>query len=257
MDCSPPGSYVHEILQATILEWAAISFSMGSSQPRDRTQVSCTAGRFFTDWATRKAQVGQNWVTNTFSFGITVHLGFPGGSDGKESACSVGDLGSIPGLGRSLGGQYGNPLQCSCLENPHGQRSLAGPSPWGCKGSDKTEQLSTAQHSFGQLMSYLQAPISLLMRRGFQHSFKDPERIIWDHVNKHTVVSSILVVQWTKLLLLDELPHLDFKNEDHFKAAPLTIQTGMRDAHSYAASTEVQAKVLVAQSHLTLQLHGV
>ena len=105
-------------------------------------------------------------------------LDFPGGSDGKESACSVGDLGSIPGLGRSLGGQYGNPLQYSCLENPHGQRSLAGPSPWGCKGSDKTEQLSTAQHSFGQLMSYLQAPISLLMRRGFQHSFKDPERII-------------------------------------------------------------------------------
>ena len=44
--------------------------------------------------------------------------GFPGGSDGKESACNVGDLGSIPGLGRSPGGGHGNPLQCSCLENP-------------------------------------------------------------------------------------------------------------------------------------------
>ena len=53
MDCSPPGSSVHEIFQARILEWVAISFSRGSSQPRDRTQVSCTAGRFFTDWATR------------------------------------------------------------------------------------------------------------------------------------------------------------------------------------------------------------
>ena len=46
------------------------------------------------------------------------YKGFPGGSDGKKSACSVGDLGSIPGLGRSLGGGHGNPLQYSCLENP-------------------------------------------------------------------------------------------------------------------------------------------
>ena len=45
-------------------------------------------------------------------------LGFPGGSDGKESACHAGDPGSIPGLGRSLGEVHGNPLQYSCLENP-------------------------------------------------------------------------------------------------------------------------------------------
>ena len=48
MDCSPPGSSVHGILQARILEWAAISFSRGSSQPRDWTQVSHITGRFFT-----------------------------------------------------------------------------------------------------------------------------------------------------------------------------------------------------------------
>ena len=52
---------------------------------------------------------------------------------GKESACNVGDLGSIPGLGRSPGGGHGNPLQYSCLENPHGQGSLAGYSPWAHK----------------------------------------------------------------------------------------------------------------------------
>ena len=46
-DCSPPGSTVHGILQAGILEWVAILFSRGSSQPRDRTQVSCIADRFF------------------------------------------------------------------------------------------------------------------------------------------------------------------------------------------------------------------
>ena len=63
----------------------------------------------------------------------------PGGSDGKESACSVGDLGLIPGLGTSPGGGHGNPLQYSCLGNPHGQRSLAGCSSWGRKESDMTE----------------------------------------------------------------------------------------------------------------------
>ena len=56
----------------------------------------------------------------------TVFMGFPGGSDSKESTCSVGDLGSIRGLGRSPGGGHGHPLQDSCLENPHGQRGLAG-----------------------------------------------------------------------------------------------------------------------------------
>ena len=45
-------------------------------------------------------------------------MGFPGGSDAKESACNSGDLGSIPGLGRTAGEGNGNPLQYSCLENP-------------------------------------------------------------------------------------------------------------------------------------------
>ena len=53
-------------------------------------------------------------------------------------------LGLTPGLGRSTGGEHCNPLQYSCLENPHGQRNLAGDSPRGCKESDMTEWLSTA-----------------------------------------------------------------------------------------------------------------
>ena len=55
-------------------------------------------------------------------------MSFP---DGKESACNAGDLGSIPGLGRSPGEWHANPVQYSCLENPHEQRSLVGYSPWG------------------------------------------------------------------------------------------------------------------------------
>ena len=55
MDCSPPVSSVHGILQARILEWVAIPFSRWSFWPRDRTRVSCITGRFFTIWATREA----------------------------------------------------------------------------------------------------------------------------------------------------------------------------------------------------------
>ena len=68
-----------------------------------------------------------------------VFLGFPGGSDDKESSCNVGHLGLIPGLGRHPGGGHGNPLQYSCLENAHGQRSLPGCSLCGCKDLDMTE----------------------------------------------------------------------------------------------------------------------
>ena len=64
------------------------------------------------------------------------------GSDGKESACNAGDMGSIPGWGRSPGERNGNPLQYSCLDNPHGQRSLVGYSPWDRKESDMPEPLT-------------------------------------------------------------------------------------------------------------------
>ena len=68
-------------------------------------------------------------------------MDFPGGSDGEESACNAGDLGLIPGLGRYLERECGTPLQYSGLENPHGQRSLAGYSPWGHKESDMTKAI--------------------------------------------------------------------------------------------------------------------
>ena len=58
MDCSLPGSSVHGILQARILEWVAIPVSGGSSQPRDQTWVSCIAGKFFTIWVIREAHQG-------------------------------------------------------------------------------------------------------------------------------------------------------------------------------------------------------
>ena len=99
-------------------------------------------------------------ITNNHTFLPIIHLstcglhnthththGFPGSSAGKESAFNGADLGSIHGLGRCPGAGHGNPLQYSCLENPHGQGSLRHYSPWGCKESDMTERLSTAQHT--------------------------------------------------------------------------------------------------------------
>ena len=69
---------------------------------------------------------------------IPVFSGLPGGSDGEESTCNAGNLGSIPGLGRFPGGGNGNPLQFYYLENPHRHRSLAGYSPCGRKELNTT-----------------------------------------------------------------------------------------------------------------------
>ena len=60
----------------------------------------------------------KNSVLNTTNAYLYIYMGLPGGLEVKESAWNVGDLGSIPGLGRSPGERNGNPLQYSCLENP-------------------------------------------------------------------------------------------------------------------------------------------
>ena len=74
-------------------------------------------------------------------------MSFPGGSVGKESAFNVGEGGLIPGLWRSPGGGHGNPLQYSCLENPHGQKSLARCRSWGHKESDMPEHIAHVENS--------------------------------------------------------------------------------------------------------------
>ena len=83
---------------------------------------------------------------------FTLEVGFPDGSEGKAPACVAGDPASIPGLGRSPGEGNGNPLQYSFLENHHGQRSLAGYSPWDHTESDMTKQLT---HQVNELSTFL------------------------------------------------------------------------------------------------------
>ena len=92
----------------------------------------------------QKEEIFHLSITTSTLFPSICHVvmgpaGFPGGSISKESACNEGELGSIPGLGRLPGGGHGNPLQSSCLENPHGQRHLVGYSPWSHKELDTAE----------------------------------------------------------------------------------------------------------------------
>ena len=155
-DHSPPGSSVHGILQARILEWVAMPSSRGSSWARNWTSVSwgsCITGRFFTHWATWEIHAKSTnprlnicssdtllpffvhvtfplfhtssltpiqllYLTRFLRTCLTWFFSFPGGSVGKEPACNAGDLGLIPGLGRPRGKGHGYPLQYSCLGNP-------------------------------------------------------------------------------------------------------------------------------------------
>ena len=70
-------------------------------------------------------------------------ISFPDGTVVENLSTNAGDIGLIPGSGGPPGEGNGNPLQHSCLENPHGQRSLAGYSPWGHKQLDPTEGVCT------------------------------------------------------------------------------------------------------------------
>ena len=73
-------------------------------------------------------------------------MDFPSGSAGKEPACNVGDLGSVPGFGRSPGGRHGNPLLYLLGESPWTEEPIRLLS-WDHKESDMTERLNTTQHS--------------------------------------------------------------------------------------------------------------
>ena len=89
-------------------------------------------------------QLGHFFLSLGLFFSLIIPMGFPSSSSGKESTCTAGNPGSIPGLRGFPGGGHGNPLQYSCLENPHRQRSLAGYSPLDHKESNVTECLSIA-----------------------------------------------------------------------------------------------------------------
>ena len=118
-DYSPLGSSVHGILQARVLEWVAVSFSRGSSRPRDRIRVSCLASRFFTLYGTLQVFL---CFPQKFKMSCRIHL-IHCGDPGFLSANSLGILDLWLYRWKDLrstifGEENGNPLQYSGLENP-------------------------------------------------------------------------------------------------------------------------------------------
>ena len=179
--CPSPTSGVHSD-SGPSSQWCHPAIS--SSDPGIKPMFPAAAGRFLSTVPPGKSSVEsfnveqkkENWA-KILDYGYRLDRGLAG----KESTCDAGDPGLIlcqgaplekgmgphfrylwtslvaqilknlpamrrPRLERSPGGRRGNPLQYSCLENPHGQRNLAGYSPWGSKELDTTERLSTVQH---------------------------------------------------------------------------------------------------------------
>ena len=96
---------------------------------KDKIQIGKDTSLHLTGQRQRKLPQIKVYLNEiTFTYGT-----FPGGSDGKESACSAGDMGSIPGSEKSPGEGNGYPFQDSGLENSTDKRSLAGYSPWVCR----------------------------------------------------------------------------------------------------------------------------
>ena len=123
-----PWTIVHGILQARILEWVAVPFSRGSSQPRDQTQVSRIAGGFFTSWATRESHIYH--CTCIYHWGT---LGLPRWLSGKESTCQCRRCTLNPWVRKILWRRKWQPSPVFFPLKSHGQRSLEGYSPWGHK----------------------------------------------------------------------------------------------------------------------------
>ena len=114
--CNPLDYIVHGILQARILEWVAVPFSRVTSQPRDRTQVSCITGIFFTSWAIR-AEKAMAPHSSTFAWKIP-WTQEPGRLQSMGSLRVGHDWLHFHSSLSCVGEGNGNPLQCSCLENP-------------------------------------------------------------------------------------------------------------------------------------------
>ena len=116
LDCSQPGSSVHGDSPGKNIGVNAVPFSRGSSWPRDQLQVPHIVGESFTIWATREPYSWCSTRQTPLIIDFSTVLSNTG-SDGKGSACNAGDLGLIPGSGRSPGEGPGNPLQYFYLGN--------------------------------------------------------------------------------------------------------------------------------------------
>ena len=129
MDCSLPGSSVRGISQAGILEWVAISFSKGSSQSRDQTQVSCIAGQLLTIWATRETKPIKQRLQWAF-----INTNLRGSSEQRETGLPgkkipICDVIGCPPPEPSVSSPWDSVHHCACFRP---KTLVSGVAPWPC-----------------------------------------------------------------------------------------------------------------------------
>ena len=161
MDCSLPGSSVHGIFQARILEWAAISFSRGSSQPRDQTQLSCIVGRCFYHlshqgslyWRKIQFPLEEKWELGEPFTPLMIYKnlrslpGLPCWLRPSRIHLQCGRPGFDHWMGKIPWRRAWQPTPVFLPGESHGQRSRpGGPQTMGWKELDRTEQLTFHFH---------------------------------------------------------------------------------------------------------------
>ena len=149
----------------------------------------------------------QSWRTKVLKAYCVIN--FPGGSGGKASAYNAGDLGSIPGSGRSPGEGNGNPLQYSCLENPMDGGTWLGYSPWGRKESNTTEWLHSLtpwKESYDQPRQHIKKKRYHFANKGLSsqgYGFSSSHVWMWELDHKEIWVQKIDAFElwcWRRLL---------------------------------------------------------
>ena len=169
LDCSQPGSSVHGILQARILEWVAISSSRGSSPPSDRTCISCPpalAGGFLPLVPLQKPPV-------LFNVGLNLPCGLPRWGSGKESACQCKRCKGRwfdAWVGKMPWGRKWQPIPLLLPGKFHEQGSLAGYSTRGCKEPDVTEHTHTHTHTHTETHTDTPLPCNIIANQTLKHS---------------------------------------------------------------------------------------
>ena len=144
IDCSPPGFSVHGIFQARILEYVAISYSRGSSRPRDWIHITCISC------------IGRRTLYHECHLGSHIY-GFLGGTHGKASACQCRRCrwcGFNPWVGKNPESRKWQHIPVFLPGKSHGQRSLVDYSLWGCKQSDMTAHTHTHTHTHTVVHKY-------------------------------------------------------------------------------------------------------
>ena len=132
--------------QSRLTGWAVLQILAQTCQKGKKSQIKnllhLNVEIRYTVFSAKLDLCFSRWATPSNILLLYLLQGFPSDSVGKESSCNVGDMGLIPGFGRSPGEGNGNPTLLFLPGGFHGQRSLVGYSPWGCKESDMTEGLT-------------------------------------------------------------------------------------------------------------------